>query len=68
MIRPPEAYHDSWTYELVIFDVQGKIMSAAAILPLLRDLYSKHPEMRSLEPWELQSCPLACGNSPPQRS
>ena len=30
-------------------------MSVSEILPLLRDLYSKHPELRFLEPWELQS-------------
>jgi hypothetical protein len=29
-------------------------MTSAALLPLLWDLYSKHPEMRTLEPWELQ--------------
>lgn len=29
-------------------------MTSAELLPLLRDLYSKHPEMRTLEPWELQ--------------
>jgi hypothetical protein len=28
-------------------------MNAVAILPLLRDLYSRHPEYRCLEPWEL---------------
>jgi hypothetical protein len=25
------------------------------LLPAIRDLYSKHPDMHSLEPWELQS-------------
>lgn len=29
-------------------------MNAAELLPLLRDLFSKHPEMRDLEAWELQ--------------
>ena len=29
-------------------------MNAIQLLPLFRDLYSKHPEMRTLEPWELQ--------------
>jgi hypothetical protein len=29
-------------------------MNASQLLPLLRDLYSKHPEFRSLQPWELQ--------------
>jgi hypothetical protein len=29
-------------------------VNAAELLPLLRDLYSKHPEMRTLEAWELQ--------------
>ena len=36
-------------------------MSAGEILPLLRDLYSKHPEMRYLEPWELQSALFVLG-------
>ena len=36
-------------------------MSASEILPLLRDLYSKHPEMRYLEPWELQSALFMLG-------
>ncbi len=36
-------------------------MSAGEILPLLRDLYSKHPEMRFLEPWELQSALFVLG-------
>jgi hypothetical protein len=29
-------------------------MTSAELLPLLRDLYSRHPEMRNLEAWELQ--------------
>ncbi len=36
-------------------------MSAGEILPLLRDLYSKHPEMRDLQPWELQSALFVLG-------
>ena len=36
-------------------------MSADEILPLLRDLYSKQPEMRYLEPWELQSALFVLG-------
>ena len=36
-------------------------MSAGEILPLLRDLYSKHPEKRFLEPWELQSALFVLG-------
>ncbi len=36
-------------------------MSAGEILPLLRDLYSKHPEMRFLQPWELQSAMFVLG-------
>jgi hypothetical protein len=29
-------------------------VGSAELLPLHRDLYSKHPEMCTLEPWELQ--------------
>jgi hypothetical protein len=29
-------------------------MTSSQLLPLRRDLYSKHPEMRDLEAWELQ--------------
>jgi hypothetical protein len=29
-------------------------VSASQLLPAIRDLYSKRPEMRTLEPWELQ--------------
>lgn len=29
-------------------------MSVGEILAVLRDLYSEHPEMRYLQPWELQ--------------
>ena len=31
----------------------GRAVSAH-ILPAIRDLYSRHPEYRYLEPWELQ--------------
>jgi hypothetical protein len=33
----------------------GGTVNAAQLLPLLRDLYSRLPEMRTLEPWEMQS-------------
>lgn len=36
-------------------------MSAGEILPLLRDLYSKHPGMRFLPPWELQEALFVLG-------
>ena len=36
-------------------------MSAAQLLPALRDLYSRHPEMFSLEAWELQSALFVLG-------
>jgi hypothetical protein len=36
-------------------------VSAAELLPLIRDLYSKHPEMLTLEPWELQSALFVLG-------
>jgi hypothetical protein len=29
-------------------------MNAPALLPALRDLYSRRPEYRRLQPWELQ--------------
>ena len=28
-------------------------MTSAELLPLIRDFFSKHPEMLTLEPWEL---------------
>jgi hypothetical protein len=34
---------------------------SAALLPAVRDLYSKHPEMRYLEAWELQSALFVLG-------
>ena len=33
----------------------GRTVNSAQLLPAMRDLYSKHPEMYHLEPWELQS-------------
>jgi hypothetical protein len=30
-------------------------------LPTIRDLYSRHPEMYDLEPWELQSALFVLG-------
>ena len=38
-------------------------MNAAQLLPAVRDFYSKHPEMRTLEPWELQSALFVLGYS-----
>ncbi len=32
-----------------------------ALLAAVRDLYSKHPEMYTLEPWELQSALFVLG-------
>lgn len=36
-------------------------MNAVQLLPAVQDLYSKHPEMRTLEPWELQSALFVLG-------
>ena len=36
-------------------------MNAAQLLPAVRDLYSRHPEMHDLEPWELQSALFVLG-------
>jgi hypothetical protein len=36
-------------------------MNAPNILPLLRDLYSRHPEVRYVEAWELQSALFVLG-------
>jgi hypothetical protein len=36
-------------------------MNAPNILPLLRDLYGRHPEYRHLEAWELQSALFVLG-------
>jgi hypothetical protein len=39
----------------------GAAMTSAQLLPLLRDLYSRLPEMRTLEPWEMQSALFVLG-------
>jgi hypothetical protein len=36
-------------------------VNSAQLLPAVRDLYSRHPEMHDLEPWELQSALLVLG-------
>jgi hypothetical protein len=36
-------------------------VTSAELLPLIRDLFSKHPEMLTLEPWELQSALFVLG-------
>lgn len=36
-------------------------MNAWQLLPAIRDLYSRHPEMYSLEAWELQSALFVLG-------
>jgi hypothetical protein len=36
-------------------------MNAGELAPLIRDLYSRHPEMRHLEAWELQSALFVLG-------
>jgi hypothetical protein len=36
-------------------------MSAWQLLPAIRDLYSRHPEMHDLEPWEMQSALFVLG-------
>jgi hypothetical protein len=33
----------------------GRTLNFAQLLPAIRNLYSRHPEMYGLEPWELQS-------------
>jgi hypothetical protein len=33
--------------------MRGVSVNASQLLPAVRDLYSKHPEFRSLQPWEL---------------
>jgi hypothetical protein len=33
----------------------GGAVTSAQLLPTIRDLYSRHPEMYGLEPWEPQS-------------
>lgn len=39
----------------------GRTVNSAQLLPLLRDLYSRHPEMYDLEAWELQSALFVLG-------
>jgi hypothetical protein len=36
-------------------------MNAPELLPPIRALYSKHPEMLTLEPWEMQSALFVLG-------
>jgi hypothetical protein len=36
-------------------------MTSAQLLPAIRGLYSKHPEMYGLEAWELQSALFVLG-------
>ena len=36
-------------------------MNAVQLLPVIRDLYSKHPEYWHLEPWELQHVLFSLG-------
>ncbi len=36
-------------------------MNAPELLPLVRELFSRLPEMRDLEPWELQSALYVLG-------
>jgi hypothetical protein len=36
-------------------------MNAAHLLPLIRGLFSKHPEMLPLEAWEIQSALFVLG-------
>ena len=36
-------------------------MNVAELVPAIRDLYSRHPEMHDLEPWELQSALFLLG-------
>ncbi len=38
-------------------------MTSSEFLPLIRDLFSKHPEMHTLEPWEMQSALFVLGYS-----
>jgi hypothetical protein len=39
----------------------GGTVNAAQLLPLIRDLYSRLPEMRYLQAWELQSALFVLG-------
>ena len=38
-------------------------MNSAQRLPAFRDLYSRHPKMHGLEPWELQSALFVLGHT-----
>jgi hypothetical protein len=42
---------------------EAGIVTSAELLPLLRDLFSKHPEMLTLEPWHLAWVLFALGYS-----
>jgi hypothetical protein len=39
----------------------GRTANSAQLLPAIRDLYSRHPEMYGLEAWELQSALFVLG-------
>jgi hypothetical protein len=39
----------------------GGAVNSAQLLPAIRDLYSRHPEMYDLEPWEMQSALFVLG-------
>ena len=39
----------------------GGTVNSTQLLPAIRDLYSKHPEMYGLEAWELQSALFVLG-------
>jgi hypothetical protein len=39
----------------------GRPVKAIELLPALRDLFSRHPEMIDLEPWHLQWALFALG-------
>jgi len=38
-------------------------VNASQLLPAVRDIYSRHPEFRDLEPWELQHVIWSLGYS-----
>jgi hypothetical protein len=39
----------------------GRAVNSARLLPSIRDLYSRHPEMYYLESWEFQSALFVLG-------
>jgi hypothetical protein len=39
----------------------GGAVNSTQLLPAIRDLYSRHPEMYDLEAWELQSALFVLG-------